>query len=50
MAEKCNNCEQMKKENFQLRKAIIETNKNYVEVVNENLALKRQLEDDWYSE
>lgn len=36
--------EQMKKENAQLRKAIMETNKNYVEVVNENLALKRELE------
>ena len=34
---------QMKKENAQLRKALAETNTNYVEVVNENLALRREL-------
>lgn len=32
---------QMKKENTQLRRLLLETNKNYVEVVNENLNLKR---------
>lgn len=36
--------EQMKKENAQLRKALAETNKNYVEVVNENLELKAKVE------
>lgn len=44
MSTLCNNCEQMKKENAQLRKAIIETNKNYVDVVNENIALRKELE------
>lgn len=34
---------QMKKENNQLRKSLIETNKNYVEVCNENLELRREL-------
>lgn len=43
--EKCDNCESMKKENTQIRKALMETNKNYVEVVNENLALRRKLEE-----
>lgn len=33
----------MKKENKQLRSAIMETNKHYVEVVNENLELRRKL-------
>lgn len=37
----CNSCEQMKKENKQLRQALVDTNRNYVEVVNENLALRR---------
>jgi hypothetical protein len=36
---------QMKKENSQLRKALAETNTNYVEVVNENLELRRKVED-----
>lgn len=44
MTEKCSACDQMKKENSQLRKALMETNKNYVEVCNENLYLKQQLE------
>jgi hypothetical protein len=34
----------MKKENTLARKALSDTNKNYIEVVNENLALKRELE------
>lgn len=34
---------QLKKENNVLRKSISETNKHYVEVCNENLALKREL-------
>lgn len=42
--DKCNSCDQMKKENSLLRKSIMDTNKNYVEVVNENLELRRQLE------
>lgn len=46
MAEKCNSCEQMKKENAAVRKALMETNKQYVEVVNENLNLKRKLEEN----
>jgi hypothetical protein len=45
MSEKCSSCEQMKKENTLARKALVDTNKNYVEVVNENLALKRELEE-----
>lgn len=40
----CPSCEQMKKENKQLRTAISDTNKNYVEVINENLDLHRQVE------
>lgn len=44
MTEKCSSCEQMKKENTQSRKALMETNKNYIEVVNENLALRREVE------
>jgi hypothetical protein len=32
----------MKKENAQNRKALQETNKNYVEVVNDNLSLRRE--------
>ena len=44
MTSLCSNCEQMKKENSINRKALMETNKNYVEVVNENLALRRELE------
>jgi regulator of replication initiation timing len=42
--EKCSNCEQMKIENKTLRRSIDEINKNYVEVINENLALRRELE------
>lgn len=34
----------MKKENATMRKVLMETNRNYVEVVNENLELRRQLE------
>lgn len=34
---------QMKRENNLLRKSITEVNRNYVEVVNENLALRREL-------
>lgn len=45
MKETCNSCDQMKKENTALRKAISDTNANYVEVVNENLALRRKLEE-----
>lgn len=41
---KCSSCEQMKKENAAARKALMETNKNYVEVVNENLELRRELQ------
>lgn len=43
MADKCSSCDQMKKENSLIRKSIIDTNKNYIEVVNENLALKQQV-------
>lgn len=39
----CSSCEQMKKENASVRKALLETNKIYVEVINENLELRRQL-------
>lgn len=39
----CSSCEQMKKENASIRKALMETNKQYVEVINENLELRRQL-------
>lgn len=45
MTEKCNSCDQMKKENAATRKALMDTNKNYTEVVNENLALRRKLEE-----
>lgn len=45
MAEKCNSCDQMKKQAAADRKALLATNKNYIEVVNENLALKRKLEE-----
>lgn len=45
MIEKCSNCEQMKKENTQTRKALLETSKQYVDVINENLALKKKLEE-----
>lgn len=43
MTEKCSACEQMKKENVATRKAIADTNRNYVQVCNENLALRRAL-------
>ena len=36
---------QIKRENNLLRKSIAETNRNYVEVVNENLELKRKIEE-----
>lgn len=44
MAEKCSSCDQMKKENATMRKAMMDTSKGYVEVVNENLALHRDIE------
>lgn len=44
MSEKCKNCEQILKENKTLRKALTDTNKEFVEVCNEVLALKRELE------
>lgn len=43
MAEKCSSCDQMKKENSTLRKSLMETNKYYVEVINENLELRRKI-------
>lgn len=43
MSEKCNSCDQMKKENTQLRKNRDEAIKNLVEVVNENLELRRKI-------
>lgn len=43
MPDKCNSCDQMKKENATMRKAMMETSKNYVEVCNENLELRRKL-------
>jgi hypothetical protein len=43
MTEKCNACEQMKSENKLLRKSLMDTNRNYVDVVNENLSLRRKL-------
>lgn len=39
----CSSCAQMKKENRRLRAALMETNAEYVAVVNENLKLHRQL-------
>ena len=36
----------LKRENNILRKSINDTNKQYVEVVNENLSLKRKLEEN----
>ncbi len=42
MAE-CSNCNNLAKENKSLRKAITDTNKQYVEVVNEGLLLRRQI-------
>jgi len=44
MAE-CSNCRQMKSENKAIRKSIMDTNKEYVAVVNENLALRRYIEN-----
>lgn len=41
----CSSCEQMRKENKQLRTALTDTNRNYVEVVNENLKFKSLLEE-----
>lgn len=43
MSEKCSSCDQMKKENAAMRKAMMETSRNYVEVCNENLELRRKL-------
>jgi hypothetical protein len=45
MKESCNSCDQMKKENAAMRKALNDTNTNYVDVVNENLALRRKLDE-----
>lgn len=45
MTEKCSSCEQMKLENKNIRRSLMDTNKNYVEVINENLLLKRKLEE-----
>ena len=44
MTEKCSSCDQMKKENTLNRKALMDTNKNYVEVVNEGLAKQREID------
>lgn len=44
MSTPCSNCAQMKTENIQLRKQAIETHKNYTEVVNLNLELRRKIE------
>jgi regulator of replication initiation timing len=44
MTEKCNSCDQMKKENTVMRKANQEASTQLVEVVNENLTLRRELE------
>jgi hypothetical protein len=44
MTNPCSSCDQMKRENKQLRLALTDTNKNYVEVVNENLSLHRDVE------
>ncbi len=49
----CSSCDQMKKENTNTRKALLETSKQYVEVCNENLGLRRkisQLEKRLYGE
>lgn len=43
MPDKCGSCDQMKKENAVLRKAINDTSRNYTEVVNENLYFRRLL-------
>lgn len=40
----CSSCEQMKRENKELRRGRDAIHKEYVEVVNENLALRRELE------
>lgn len=45
MTDKCSNCDQMRKESTLHRKALIDTNKQYVTLVNENLALRRKLEE-----
>lgn len=37
----------MKKENKELRKNLVDNNKNYVEVVNENLSLKAVIEESF---
>lgn len=42
---KCTTCDQMKKENKELRKGRDDIHKNYVEVVNENLSLRRKIEE-----
>jgi hypothetical protein len=44
MNNDCTNCNQVKNENKVLRRSLVDNNKNYVEVVNENLSLRRDLE------
>lgn len=41
---KCSSCDQMKKENSALRKNINDIHKNYIDVINENLSLRREIE------
>lgn len=43
MTEKCSSCEQMKKENSVARKAMMDTNKQMVDMANENLASHREI-------
>lgn len=43
MATDCSSCAQMKAENKQLRKYNDDTNRNYIQVCNENLALRKRL-------
>lgn len=45
MTNLCSNCEQMKTENKHIRQSLMDTNRNYVEVVNENLELHRKIEE-----
>lgn len=45
MSETCAGCKRIQNENKLLRSSIIETNKEYVSLANENLALKRELEE-----
>jgi hypothetical protein len=43
---KCTNCDQIINENKRLRTNLSDTNKNYVEVVNRNLALEKFIRDN----